>query len=81
MQIAVPELVGGGLLLIIINVAVWIFAWGKTVGKIMEAVETLKREFQEHKEDRRCHDIESMMKLTKAVSSLMAKVDMICGRE
>lgn len=79
MTISIPEFIGGGLFLLLLNVVLWVFAWGRTVGKVMEAVETLKRELQEHKDDRRCHDTETMMKLTRAVSSLTAKVEMICG--
>lgn len=50
MLITVPEFIGGGLLLLILNIAVWAFAWGRTVGKICEKVDNVEEKIDTHLE-------------------------------
>ncbi len=46
--ITVPELIGGGFFLLILNIAVWAFAWGRTWGKVCERVDNVEEKVDVH---------------------------------
>ena len=48
MTITIPEFIGGGLLLLILNIAVWAFAWGRTWGKVCERVDNVEEKVDAH---------------------------------
>ena len=48
MTITIPEFIGGGLLILLINIALWFFAWGRAVGKIVEKVDNNEEKINNH---------------------------------
>jgi len=86
MVLNVPELIGGGLLLVILNIAFWAFAWGRTVGKVCEAVDNLEQRFTTHETNHHSHEVlPSCQDIFKSIegrlSSVEAKIDIIIERE
>lgn len=48
MTITIPEFIGGGILLLLLNIAVWAFTWGRTMGKICERVDNVEEKVDTH---------------------------------
>lgn len=48
MELSIPEAIGGIFLIIIINIIVWAFVWGRTVGKICERIDNIEEKIDGH---------------------------------
>jgi len=81
-----PELIGGGLLLLILNIAFWAFAWGRTVGKVCETVDNLEQRVTTQEASQCSGEVlsscqEIFRSIEGRLSSVEAKLDIILGRE
>lgn len=48
MTITIPEFIGGGFLLLLINIAVWGLTWAKTWGKVCERIDNVEKKVDTH---------------------------------
>lgn len=86
MVLNVPELIGGGLLLIILNIAFWAFAWGRTVGRVCENVDNLEQRIALCEAKPPMHEVipscqKIFTNIRERLASVEAKIDIILGRE
>lgn len=86
MVLNVPELIGGGLLLIILNIVVWAFAWGRTVGRVCESVDNLEQRLNTYEASDCSHEMipacqDMFRNIGERLSNVEGKLDIIIGRE
>ncbi len=84
--ITIPQLIGSGILAILLNVAVWIFTWGRTVGRVCEMIENqdkrieaLDDKIDAHIGDTRCHDSQTQTEINRRLSNIEGKLELVLG--
>ena len=86
MVITIPELLGGGLALLLLNIIVWAFAWGRTVGKVLETVENQGKRLDDHERKHKSHVVlndcqHTFSEIMSRLSGLEAKMEILIGRD
>jgi len=46
--VSIPEFIGSGILILLANIAIWAFAWGRAAGKLIERVDNLEDKINDH---------------------------------